>query len=186
MERSRRQFLLGGLKRLNRAKKEASRKKETTLEFLLRPPGAIAEKAFLQTCNKECLQCLTACPFHAIQKVGDSLSPAYLTAYIDPDISGCSFCKDFPCIEACGYGALSAEIGPLSRAVVTASCLTRQGEFCEICMTSCPPDHQSITKDKKGIFRIDPKTCVGCGSCVSACYLTPKAIEIHPTDRQVP
>ena len=185
MRSSRRQFLFGGLKRVHRIKEIAIKQKATESEFILRPPGAIPERAFLRACNKECLQCLTACPIYAIQKVKDSLSPAYRTAYIDPTISGCSFCKDFPCIKACEYGALTTEVRPLGRAEVLASCITRQGEFCEICMTACPTDYRSMYKDQRGVLQIDQERCMGCGSCVSSCFLLPKAIAIYPMDRQI-
>ena len=183
MKSSRRRFLFGGLNWVNRIGKAATVQGEKIPQFVLRPPGAIQEEAFVQACRKDCLQCLISCPVYAIQKIADPNSAAYHTAYIDPQVSGCSFCEHFPCIKACPHGVLVNDIKPMGVAEVLDSCVTKQGEFCEICLPSCPANHQSLFKDKKGVLQVDREKCVGCGSCVSSCFLLPKAIRIDPADR---
>ncbi len=182
MERSRRQFLFGGFRKIGEVKDAITQSKIKRSEHIIRPPGAIPESEFIEKCEKDCFRCLAACPTYVIQKVADLTSPAYRTAYIDSHISGCSFCQDFPCVAACTYGALASDIKPLGVAKVLASCITKQGEFCEICMSSCPEHHQSIAKNRNGVLQIDSERCVGCGKCVSACFLVPKAIAVYSAD----
>ena len=73
---------------------------------VLRPPGAISEKAFLQACSR-CDECIHACPKDAIQRAPKKMGfLIHNTPYIDPMRNPCVMCTDLPCIPACPDGAL--------------------------------------------------------------------------------
>ena len=73
---------------------------------VLRPPGAITEKAFLQACSR-CDECINACPKDAIQRAPKKMGfLIHNTPYIDPMRNPCVMCTDLPCIPACPDGAL--------------------------------------------------------------------------------
>ena len=73
---------------------------------LLRPPGAISERAFLQACTR-CDKCIHACPKDAIQRVPKKMGFLIMdTPYIDPVKVPCVMCDDLPCISACEDEAL--------------------------------------------------------------------------------
>ena len=67
---------------------------------LLRPPGAIAEEAFLQACTR-CTACAEACPHGAIFRAPARLRGAEGTPVLDPFRSPCRMCPDLPCVRAC-------------------------------------------------------------------------------------
>ncbi len=172
--------MFGGFRKVKKITKSvitASDVKSNT-PFYLRPPGAVPEADFIRLCENDCLACLTTCPTYVIQKVQTPDVPEFHTAIIDPRISGCSYCKDFPCIKACPTGALVDTGKPMGVAKVLGSCITKEQEFCEICFHTCPEEHQALFMSKNGVLKVDEKECVGCGSCVSACFISPKAIEI--------
>jgi len=146
--------------------------------FFLRPPGAIAEDQFIKACQKECEDCVKACPHHVILKVHDPISGAHRTAYIDLKVGGCEYCKDFPCITACTHDALTPENKIMGKADLLASCLTKQHQICDICRYACPEGYQALVRDMYGRLQVDLDICVGCGKCVNACFMVPKAVEV--------
>lgn len=188
MDNSRRKFLFGGLNRVKKITESAIQKTMakpgSSNQFYLRPPGAVAEKDFIRLCDENCVACLTSCPTYVIQKLQEPEIPEHSTAYIDPRIAGCSYCHDFPCIAACPTGALIGEGKPMGVAKILYNCITNENEFCEICYHSCPEAYQALYKNKKGVLKVNEDQCVGCGSCVSSCFLRPEAIEILPLKKK--
>ena len=73
---------------------------------LLRPPGAISERQFLQACS-HCDECIHACPKDAILRAPKKMGfLVFNTPYIDPMRNPCVMCTDLPCISACPDKAL--------------------------------------------------------------------------------
>ena len=73
---------------------------------LLRPPGAISERQFLQACS-HCDECIHACPKDAILRAPKKMGfLVFNTPYIDPLRNPCVMCTDLPCISACPDEAL--------------------------------------------------------------------------------
>jgi MauM/NapG family ferredoxin protein len=153
----------------------------------LRPPGAISEKAFLETCLR-CGKCADACPAIAIAlTTGDD--PTYRgTPYVDPDKQACVICDELACMKVCPSGALqlvdrlSIRMG-LAR-VEHDICIRSHGEDCTLCVDKCPLGRIAIRLDDAGRVQvIDPaqgtEGCTGCGVCQQACPTTPKSIRIH-------
>ena len=78
-------------------------------KFLLRPPGALDERAFLASCIK-CGQCVQVCPYRSIKLLDLQSGINTATPYIDAFERGCYLCDLFPCILCCPSGALDPKI----------------------------------------------------------------------------
>ena len=177
---------------INRVQDKIDRVNETVDKItkrvpLIRPPGAISEKQFLQACTR-CDKCVHACPKDAIQiaprKLGFLIAG---TPYIDPKKIPCVMCDDLPCIPACPDGAL---VMPESRSRMDvkmgyaildkAKCQAYGDGFCQQCVIDCPiPGAINQVNDRPVI---DKNVCTGCGVCVLSCSTVniPVAIKIKP------
>lgn len=150
------------------------------LDGPVRPPGAIDEVEFLSTCNR-CSDCLTACPYEAIQKMPTQGGFGIGTPYIDPSIAACEVCPDSPCIAACETGALVPT--PISdwqmgTAIInTEACWTYKDKVCTRCYDACPFPEQAI--EINGEFHPEILTgCIGCGLCEKACPSNPVGVKV--------
>ena len=66
----------------------------------LRPPGALEEAQFLESCTG-CGECVDVCPHESIRVLEEDETPV-----IYSDEQPCYLCEDFPCIAACEPEAL--------------------------------------------------------------------------------
>jgi len=154
---------------------------------LLRPPGAISERAFLQACTR-CDDCSNACPKDAIQKVPKKMGFLIMdTPYIDPLKVPCVMCTELPCIPACSEGALLPVPGgpedvKMGYAILDKKkCQSYGHTFCQQCVIDCPvPGAITQNQEQQPIFHKD--ICTGCGVCVRSCSTVniPVAIKIKP------
>ncbi len=154
---------------------------------LIRPPGAITERQFLQACTR-CDKCIHACPKDAIQRVPKKMG--FLIAgspYIDPKKIPCVMCEDLPCIPACPDGALvpppnndRMEVKMGYAILDKKNCQAYGDTFCQQCVIDCPIPGAITQVDEKPI--IHKNTCTGCGVCVLSCSTVniPLAIKIKP------
>ncbi len=151
---------------------------------VLRPPGAIPEQKFLQTCYR-CGNCVDVCPAKAIRTMGSEDVEQAGTPYIDPDLAACVVCDPLACMKACPSGALrpvasvSAIRMGLARWVADA-CLRSTGQDCRICLDKCPIGAQAIRAGQNGAIEILASGCVGCGTCQFFCPTLPKALVVDP------
>lgn len=146
---------------------------------VLRPPGAIEERAFLSLCTR-CGDCVQACPTGAIVPAGVEHHAAEGFPLLDPTVGPCRMCPDTPCISACQTGALSRLI-PLrmgSAHVVLDRCVRSVGTACETCLVSCPVPGALNLKEGKPV--VNEAVCTGCGSCRNACPAPTNAVVIVP------
>lgn len=140
-------------------------------ELPLRPPWALAEADFIDTCTR-CNDCISACPQQII-KPGSGGFPE-----VDFSAAGCDYCEE--CTQACSQGALTlSSQNPPSlqnipwqqRIELKPGCLAEQGIVCCSCGEVC--EHEVIRfKPQLGgrsQIQIDTTTCDGCGECVSVC-----------------
>ncbi len=158
---------------------------DSSAKPVLRPPGAIAETAFLQKCTR-CEACVKACPHWAIGMAREEYGDAMGTPIIDPRQSPCYWCRDFPCIEACKEGALIFDEStlPMGRArIIRDSCLAWQGHRCQSCVTNCPIGRRAIGWNFRGQPEINSQNCTGCGVCLYVCPAEPPAIDIQPAQK---
>ncbi|MBI4389266.1 MAG: 4Fe-4S dicluster domain-containing protein [Nitrospinae bacterium] len=153
---------------------------------LLRPPGAVSERQFLQACTR-CDACIHACPKDAIRKAPKSFGMLVLgTPYIDPMKNPCVMCDGLPCISACGDNALlpvpggPADVRMGYAILDRAKCQAYGDTFCQQCVIDCPIPGAITQKDNKPIIHKD--VCTGCGVCVRSCSTVniPVAIKVKP------
>lgn len=146
---------------------------------LLRPPGAIAEDAFMAACTK-CGDCATACPHNAIVAASQRLREAAGSPIIDAFKSPCLMCPDTPCISACPTDALQEVVGFAmgSAMLQTYNCLAYNRSFCSTCEERCPVPGAITLVDAKPIIHAD--LCTGCGVCHHVCPAPMNAIMILP------
>lgn len=146
---------------------------------ILRPPGAIPETTFPETCQR-CGNCVESCPAEAIQ-VYQSNNPLLSgTPYIDPNSQPCVVCTSLACMPVCPSGALqplSADQIQIGLAEVDHdACLRTRGIDCTYCVDSCPIGKTAIHLDAQNRIQVMPIGCVGCGVCQYECPTTPKSI----------
>jgi len=153
---------------------------------LLRPPGAITERQFLQNCTR-CDKCIHACPKDAILKAPKKFGFLVMgTPYIDPMKNPCVMCDDLPCISACPDSALLPVDSPadvnMGYAILDKNKCQAYGDtFCQQCIIDCPiPGAITQNKDQQPLFH--KKVCTGCGVCVRSCSTVniPVALKIKP------
>lgn len=153
------------------------------LRTSLRPPGAIGEKDFLETCFR-CGNCVSVCPAEAILTVGPEEPDQAGTPKIDPDLAACVVCDELACMKSCPSGALrlvaEADINMGLARWHPRRCLRTAGDDCQICVEKCPLGERAIALDRNGNVQINPDGCVGCGSCQFFCPTIPKAVTVEP------
>lgn len=137
----------------------------------LRPPGAIAEAQFLETCYR-CGNCVDVCPAQAIKHVKGESDEHNGTPFIAARDQPCLVCDGLECMHACPSGALQLvprEQIRMGLAQVDAdTCVRSTGEVCQICIDVCPFDEAAILIDVDGVVQIQAG-CTGCGICEWKC-----------------
>lgn len=157
---------------------------DTPLQLFLRPPGAITEADFIETCYR-CGNCVEACPAVAIKLFPSKDEQLNNTPVIDPDLAACVVCDDLSCMKACPSGALQLVSSPqdirMGLAVFHPKlCVRTQGDDCTECIDRCPLGSTAIQLDADGLVEVLDPGCVGCGVCQFVCPTTPKAITVVP------
>ena len=161
-------------------------RRKVPLTFL-RPPGALDEAAFLNTCSR-CAVCVSACPAYAI-KLDRTNAIAGGAPYIDADTSACVVCSTLECMTVCPSGALvptpirlidmgTAKWNP-------NTCVRTRGDSCTICIDECPIGEFAIKLDEAGSVKVNEEGCVGCGLCQARCPTSPKSIVVEPKAARV-
>lgn len=179
----RRGFFSQGLSRLLGEVVDAVSDRMSPVPFI-RPPGAIAEPAFLAACTR-CKECAVVCPALAIRMLPSQHGIAAGTPVLEVDDRACLMCADMPCVKACPTGALLAPTRgwlDVKMAVIGVDdrrCLAFQGIECGVCARVCPVGDAAIHLDDKTRPFIGTN-CTGCGKCVTACVTTPSAMTARP------
>ncbi len=152
---------------------------------LLRPPGAISERQFLQACS-HCDECIHACPKDAILRAPKKMGfLVFNTPYIDPMRNPCVMCTELPCISACPDGALLpvqnlTDVNMGYAILDKKKCQAYGDTFCQQCVIDCPVPGAIYQVQDKPV--IDKNICTGCGVCMRSCSTVniPLAIKIKP------
>lgn len=149
----------------------------------LRPPGAIAESRFNDTCER-CGHCVGICPANAIFSLGDDMGDAAGTPVIDPDSAACVVCEGLQCTHVCPSGALMPVMQPSDirmgmAEVYQSNCVRSEAQECTLCVDRCPLGEAAIRFNDAGPPEV-LDGCVGCGVCQLYCPTTPKAIVVQP------
>lgn len=167
----------------------------TTSGTLLRPPGALIEKDFLDACLR-CGECMKVCPTHGLQPaMFQSGFEGIFTPVLTPRIGACEEQCNL-CGQICPVGAIrNLSLEEKQYAVIGNATIERnlciaweQGKVCLICDEVCPYDavEFSLVTDEVGSikrpFVIEDK-CVGCGQCEKGCPVNgPAAIHVTPVN----
>ncbi len=168
---------------------------KTTARTLLRPPGALIEKDFLDSCLR-CGECMKICPSNALQPaILQSGFEGFFTPVLTPRIGACEEQCNL-CGRVCPTGAIRklpleekqyAIIG--NAAIERSLCIAwEQGKVCLICDEVCPYDAVEfhLVEDEKGAVKrpfVMEDKCVGCGQCENGCPVNgPAAIRITPVN----
>ena len=155
--------------------------RSVSLELWLRPPGALQESAFQETCSR-CGICVNVCPAQAIKLDSAGIKGQGLP-YIDAAAMPCVLCDGTPCMHNCPSGALVPTPVPdidMGTAVWNEStCIRVQDQTCSICVDQCPLGSAAIETDGNRI-RVHEDGCVGCGVCEHYCPTTPNSITVIP------
>ncbi len=153
----------------------------------LRPPGALKEEDFLQTCI-HCGQCAQVCPNQCIKFFDmEEGIIARDTPYIMPREKACILCMK--CGDVCPSGAIQ----PIKREaqailnqvqmgkarVDEQLCLSFQGKTCGVCYRACPLPDIALSVGMLEQPHVSD-LCVGCGLCERSCIQIPQAIKVIP------
>lgn len=171
---------------------------ETFSARMIRPPGAVPEREFLERCIK-CHQCINACPTNVLQpaSLAEGGIEALWTPVMNFHIAHCQL-KCTLCSAVCPTGAIRtitvteklgagpyASRGPIrlgTAFVNTTRCLPWANQIpCVVCEEVCPVAPkaiQTIDEEVKDVFGkrvmlnkpfIVPDLCIGCGICQAEC-----------------
>ena len=157
---------------------------------LIRPPGSLAEKGFLELCQR-CGQCMKVCPTNAINP---TLSEAGMAGFWTPQLIMTQGYCEYTCTlcgSVCPTGAIREitvaekidqpiKIG--SAYIDRGRCLPWSGNApCIVCQEVCPTSPKAIYLKNDFVQRpagkglevqlphVDLKQCVGCGICENKC-----------------
>jgi ferredoxin-type protein NapG len=151
------------------------------LTVWLRPPGALEEQKFRDTCSR-CGKCVQICPAQCIQidPTGNNGNGA---PYIDANAMACIVCEGLKCMDVCPSGALiPTSINDIDMGTAVwkeETCLRSSGQECRICVDHCPLGTTAIDL-RKGEIAVNPLGCIGCGVCQHDCPTSPKSIYVIP------
>jgi MauM/NapG family ferredoxin protein len=199
---SRRNLLAaGGLAALGVAGLRADSPNVDVNPFLVRPPGARAEREFLEMCIR-CGQCMKVCPASGLQP---SLLQGGLEGLWTPVLASRIGPCLFDCVS-CGQVCPTSAIRPLELAVKRETiigtayidqkrCLPwADGRSCIVCEEMCPVSPKAVVLEEAEVVRGDgeratvqrPRVirprCIGCGICEHKCPLPSEAaIRVYNT-----
>lgn len=133
----------------------------------IRPPGAMAEPRFQDTCTG-CGDCVTACPAGII-----AMSSGLPEVNFSHE--GCEFCG--ACADACRPGAIlpatEEQPGDSWRhgIQIGEACLSAAGVVCRVCGERCEAGaiRFRLAVGGRSAPELDTDLCTGCGACVGPC-----------------
>jgi ferredoxin-type protein NapG len=147
----------------------------------LRPPGALDEPLFKETCSRSG-NCTRVCPANCI-KIDRTGNKGDGAPYVDANNLACVVCTSLACMQACPSGALvptpAVEIDMGTALWHEDRCVRTAGAECTVCVEVCPMGEKAIHTNGRRI-EVNPDACVGCGLCQQHCPTKPKSIEVIP------
>ncbi len=161
---------------------------------LIRPPGSLGEKAFLEKCIR-CGECMKVCPTNAIQ-------PTFLEAgfeglwspVLNMDVGYCEY-ECTLCSQVCPTDAIrELKVEEKQHTKIglayfdTRRCLPyAYARSCIVCEEHCPTPKKAIWFQEIEVTtpkgerltvkqpHVDPELCIGCGICQNKCPMADQA-----------
>lgn len=134
---------------------------------LPRPPWAVEEARFIQTCTR-CGKCQAACETRIIT-TGPGGFPT-----LNFSVAGCTYCRR--CLEVCEPQALYDKgLGPWHhqgnpKALIGEACLAHRQVECRTCGESCPVEAiRFFPRPGQAALPVVQGACDGCGQCLAPC-----------------
>lgn len=151
----------------------------------VRPPGALPEQQFLETCSR-CSECVRVCPVQAIILDPSGINGAG-APYIDIESQSCVMCENLECMHRCPSGALVG-LPRYQIDIGTAEwhedrCLRTSGGYCTVCVDHCPVGTTAIEFEGDRVV-VHETGCTGCGVCQHDCPTWPKSITVTPKSQR--
>jgi len=155
---------------------------------LIRPPGALPEKKFLQKCVK-CGECMKACPTNGLQPALAEAGPEGIwTPILVPKIGYCEYYCSL-CSQVCPTGAIQElTVEEKTKIKIGLAWVNKNtcipynlGTPCIVCEEHCPTSPKAIklvkteVKLPDGTIKtpvapvINTDLCIGCGICETKC-----------------
>jgi ferredoxin len=155
---------------------------------LIRPPGAVGEKEFLQRCVR-CGECMKVCLTNAIQPTFTEAGlEGMFTPRLDMKAGYCEYSCTL-CGQVCPTGAIAETQEEEKKKIVIglafidrSKCIPFQmGVDCIVCEEHCPTPKKAIWFEKREVMndkgemnivklpRVDLEQCIGCGICEHKC-----------------
>jgi ferredoxin-type protein NapF len=131
----------------------------------MRPPWALAEPLFLDSCDG-CGACIDACTEKLLTQ-GRGRYPR-----VDFSRGECTFCQR--CVDACRTDALAVQADQPAwdlQAGISQECLAMRGVVCRSCAESCEQCAIVFRLALGGVSRpqLQSQLCNGCGACIKPC-----------------
>lgn len=146
---------------------------------LIRPPGAVEEKAFLAGCIR-CYRCQDACEPGAIRFFTEADGLQYHTPYVDPAVKACTLCMK--CTIVCPSGVLvpmrreeKAKVDMASVELFEDLCLSHKAKRIRGEQALLMDLGREATESDAASERRGP-----CGECYMFCPLRERAIKLEP------
>ncbi len=180
--------MIGGIGGLLTMRITPAARARTYHPLLIRPPGARAEREFLQRCV-QCGMCMKVCPTNGLQPTWHEAGlEGVWSPLLVPRLGYC----EYEC-NLCGRVCPTEAIEPLSvedkkkvhiglAAFDTTRCLPyAYGRNCMVCEEHCPIPTKAIYFLEKSVTlrdgttrivkqpQVDPELCIGCGICEQVC-----------------
>jgi ferredoxin-type protein NapG len=169
------------MKQLDALERLVPREYQDENRHWLRPPGALNERAFLDTCSR-CNNCVNVCPAKCI-KIDPTGKLGNGAPYIEPQAMPCVVCDGLLCMRDCPSGALvPTALGLIDMGTAAwdpHTCVRSTGENCTICIDRCPIGSVAIELKNDRVHVIE-EGCTGCGVCEHDCPTTPRSIVVIP------
>ncbi|MDP8299138.1 MAG: 4Fe-4S binding protein [Candidatus Tantalella remota] len=176
-----------------------SRKKGMSAAPVIRPPGALKEKDFLDRCIR-CGNCMKVCPTNGLQPVLLQAGAAGVwTPALVPEIGYCEY-NCALCGSVCPTGAIpKLSIDKKKKASLGTAKVNRDkciawafNSQCLVCEEHCPVPEKAIkitTTEVDGVTvgrpYVNPDLCIGCGICQTKCPVRPvRAIKVDPASAE--
>lgn len=155
--------------------------RRVALDVWLRPPGALVDQDFLNTCSR-CGECARVCPAQCI-KIDPTAAKGNGAPFIEVNSMPCVVCDGLYCMHGCPSGALIptalADIHMGTALWNEETCMRGDGEECTICIDQCPLGSAAIEL-RAGRIHVIEEGCIGCGVCQYYCPTNPKSIAVIP------